>query len=219
MISELAPCVVLVALGAILCLVPFRRNRVFGLRIQPTYETEALWRRKNRYFGSFLIVTGLLLLLFIATPYYPLFLLSALLVSLAAAYVEEKSLFVTPLAIFALTLLTALFAYPILPGEMAVHFSGLEADGWEAKGTYLLAMTALSLLLLAFTACAVRLRQDVLRVMNRSLLFLLALNAVVIAAQKYGEHLIALGYLALIVLMAFLVHEYLTRIRMAGVKG
>lgn len=156
MISELALCAILVALGAIFRLVPFRRNRVFGLRIGPTYESEALWRRKNRYFGSFLIVTGLLLLLFIATPYYSLFLLSALLVSLGAAYVEEKSLLVTPLALFALFLLTALCAYPLLPGEMAVHFSGLEADGWEAKGTYLLAMTVLSLLILVFTAGAAR---------------------------------------------------------------
>ncbi|MDD3621431.1 MAG: hypothetical protein PHQ81_03395 [Methanofollis sp.] len=102
---------------------------------------------------------------------------------------------------------------------MAVHFSGLEADGWEAKGTYLLAMTVLSLLILVFTAGAARLRRDVLPVMNGTLLFLLALNAAVIAAQKYGEHLIALGYLALVTLLAFVVHEYLNRIRMAGVKG
>ncbi|WP_348632331.1 hypothetical protein [Methanofollis sp. W23] len=193
---------------------------MIGLRIRPTYEPEALWKRKNRYFGFFLIIIGLLLLLFIATPYYLLFLLSALMISLVAAYVEEKSLLVTPLALFAFFLLTALCACPLLPGEIAVRFSGLEANGWEAKGPYLLAMIALSSLFLLFSAFAVRSRhdEDVLPVMNGSLLFLLALNAIFIAVQMYGEHLIALGYLALIVFLAFVVRESITWIRTAGVK-
>jgi len=104
MIVEIFLSLLIIALGAIFIVVPFKRNRVFGLRIRSTYESETLWRRKNRYFGFFLLITGLLLLLFIDTVYYPPFLLSAILISFLAAHVEDKSPIITPLAIFALSL-------------------------------------------------------------------------------------------------------------------
>jgi len=54
--------------------------------------------------------------------------------------------------------------------------------------------------------------------MNGSLLLLLSLNAFVISAQFYGEQLIAFGYLSLIILLMFITHQYLTKIRISGVE-
>ena len=218
MIIEIVLSLLLIALGAIFIVVPFKRNRIFGLRIRSTYESEAFWRRKNRYFGFFLLITGLLLLLFVDTAYYSPFLLSAILISFLAAYVEEKSPIITPLAIFALSLLTYLCAYPILPEQMAIHFTGLQADGWGAKTSYLLAMATLSSFIFLVSVFVARFREDVLPIMNGSLLLLLSLNAFVISAQFYGEQLIAFGYLSLIALLVFITHQYLTKIRISGVE-
>jgi uncharacterized membrane protein len=214
---EIILSLVIVALGAIFIVVPFKRNRVFGLRIQSTYESEVIWRRKNRYFGYFLLLTGLLLLLFIDTVYYALFLLAAVAISFLASYAEEKSLIVTPLAIFVIFLLTCLCAYPILPEQMAIHFTGLHADGWGAKTLYLLAMVTLSSIIFLVSVFIARFRGDVLSIMNGTLLLLLSLNAFVIAAQFYGEQLIAFGYLSLVVLVVFITHQYLTKVRLSGV--
>ena len=100
---------------------------------------------------------------------------------------------------------------------MAIHFTGLHADGWGAKTSFLLAMVALSSFIFLVSVFVARFREDVLPIMNGSLLLLLSLNAFVISAQFYGEQLIAFGYLSLIVLLVFITHQYLTKIRMSGV--
>ncbi len=217
MIPGIILSLLITALGAIFIVVPFKRNRVLGLRIRSTYESEVIWRRKNRYFGFFLLLTGLLLLLFIDTAYYAPFLLAAIAVSFLAAYIEERSPIVTPLAIFALSLLTCLCAYSVLPEQMAIHFTGLHADGWGAKTSYLLAMAALSSIIFLASVFVARFREDALPIMNGTLLLLLSLNAFVIAAQFYGEQLIAFGYLSLVVLVVFIAHQYLTKVRQSGV--
>ncbi len=199
---------ILVALGLVLVLVPFKRNGIIGFRAKAAYTSEGAWRRTNRYFGSYLLLIGVLTLFFSHFQHRHLYLLSLLFIASIATYFKAKSNLVTSASLFAVFALTCTFAYPSLPQELGVHFSGLSIDGWESKSSYMYHMAALFSLITLISFYAARFRAGVLPVIHVCLVFLIFINAIVISIPFFGEGLIALIYPMLAAFLAFLVVFY-----------
>lgn len=208
---------VFVILGLISALVPIKRNRIFGFRVKATYESEEKWKEKNRYFGLWLILTGVLLLLFVQSSLYPVALLSFILIAFLATYFKERSKMITPATLLSFFVLTNFLLYPILPETMAVHFSGLNVNGWMGKENYLLGMTLLYLLIFFLTVLIIKVRRDALPLMNGVLVFLLISESSVIGVQFYGKSFIAVTYIALAAFIVYIAYAYIFKIKTSGV--
>lgn len=200
--------VILLAIGSIFVLVPFGRNRIIGFRVKAAYESEEAWRRMNRYYGVYLLLTGLLTLFFIHSHYYFLYLFSLLIIAFLATYFEERSYLTTPISLLAIFILTNVFAYPSLPEEIAVHFSGLNATNWSTKSSYMLRAT---LFYSAFTLVSIWMaknRKYILPLAYGLLAFFLVINVIIISIPFFGESLAILLYVSLAVFLVFITLYY-----------
>ncbi|HOT06966.1 MAG TPA: hypothetical protein PLI05_08790 [Methanotrichaceae archaeon] len=128
-------------------------------------------------------------------------------IAVLATHFNERSYLMAPLSLLAIFVLTNVFAYP-LPEVVAVHFSGLDADGWSTKDEYLRRATSFYFLLTLFFIWASKDRKYMIPVMSGALVCVLFINAIVLSMPDHGANISILLYVPPLVLLIFLASYY-----------